>query len=139
MGSGLASAIRASSCAGLSWNLAYSPSFSALMRASLLFFGSAKTSHLLVWKDLRSGIFLSSGFQVAAAECSIARPDPRGAGHVKSILDANPIWQGHYTPKPKQGSEITNTMHDSHYKFLSILMLYIILVSISVNNTYLNN
>jgi hypothetical protein len=32
----------------------------------------------------------------------VARPDPRGAGHVKSILDANPIWQGHYTPKPKQ-------------------------------------
>jgi len=32
---------------------------------------------------------------------SIARPDPRGAGHVKSILDLHPIWQRHYTPKPR--------------------------------------
>jgi hypothetical protein len=33
---------------------------------------------------------------------SVPRPDPRGAGHLKSILDANPIWQGHYTPKPRR-------------------------------------
>jgi hypothetical protein len=35
----------------------------------------------------------------------VARPDPRGAGHVKSILDLHPIWQRHYTPKPKCAQE----------------------------------
>ena len=36
---------------------------------------------------------------------SVPRPDPRGPGHVKSILDANPIWQGHYTPKAKRAQK----------------------------------
>jgi len=53
---------------------------------------------------------------------SIARPDPRGAGHVKSILDANPISQGHYTPKPKcaRGSPTPCTRVIKFYKRKSV-------------------
>jgi hypothetical protein len=116
-GSGLASAIRASSWAGLSWNLAYSPSFSALINASLLFFGSAKTPHLLVWKDLRSGMRFSSGFQVAAAEVFGRQTGPKRRRPREIYLGCESDLARPLYAEAKTGSKITNTMHDSHFFF----------------------
>jgi len=77
----------------------------ALMRASSCFFGAPKTSLLLAREDLRSGVCLSSRFQVAAVRGLVARPNPRGADHVKSILNANPMGLSRYAWKPQKTQE----------------------------------
>ena len=129
IGSGLASAIRGSSCVGLSRSLAHSASFSPLMRASSLFFGAPKTSHLLVWKDLRPGAFLSSGFQVAAAE--VWPPDRTQ----EAPATRNPSWTRIRSGKaiiPQSRNALRNHQHrarESFFLFHKKAFLFIILLA----------